>query len=616
MINNGSQYALSGGSLTINGSLTNEGTYVLSGGTLQAGYLNVGSLGTGVFTQSGGSNSLGALYLGNHSTDYGTYNLTGNVTAAGSLSAATEYVGYSGTGAFIQSAGTNTVSVALLLGFSPGSTGTYNLSGTGALSAPSEYIGGYDFSSAGTAAFRQTGGTNSVTDLMIGAGSQYLLSGGTLTVSSIMVNNGTIDGGSGPATLSATCLVDLTSGTWKNYSGWSVNLGPGSLLIVPSGFNTATGFAGFTDSGLPVHVLGTTLTVPAGQSFSGMGQISDPVVCQGTIAGSINLNNGLALSGNGSVATVSLTVNDMASGISGGTLEALRSEYIGNGGTGAFTHSAGTNNVGTALYLGYNPSDAGTYHLSGTGTLLASSTPDNVTAEYVGYSGMGTFSQSGGSNNLGGLYVGYNSTAVGTYNLSGGALSAPYYYNGNTAAVVVGYWGVGTFNQSGGTNSILGTGGAALFLAYASTAVGTYNLTGGAISCSYGYEAIGCRGTGIFTQWGGANSMTAGFPGDGLVLGGFSGGNGTYNLNGGTLVTPAIYQGPGTAAFNFGGGTLEAGAAFTATLPMTLTGTGGNANIDTNGYAVTLSGACPAPAGSTNSAPARLRSPAPIATKA
>ena len=46
----------------------------------------------------------------------------------------------------------------------------------------------------------------------------------------------------------------------------------------------------------------------------------------------------------------------------------------------------------------------------------------------------------------------------------------------------------------------------------------------------------------------------------------------------------------GTAAFNFGGGTLLASGSFTTTLPMTLTGTGGNATVDTAGYAVTFSG--------------------------
>ena len=75
----------------------------------------------------------------------------------------------------------------------------------------------------------------------------------------------------------------------------TANMGTNALLLLPAGFNPASGLAGY--SGL-VHVAGTTLTVPAGQGFSGWGTINDPVVCQGTIAaaanGAINLTNGLA----------------------------------------------------------------------------------------------------------------------------------------------------------------------------------------------------------------------------------------------------------------------------------------------------------------------------------
>ena len=56
------------------------------------------------------------------------------------------------------------------------------------------------------------------------------------------------------------------------------------------------------------------------------------------------------------------------------------------------------------------------------------------------------------------------------------------------------------------------------------------------------------------------------------------------------LSVASITQGSGTATFNFGGGTLQASGAFSTTLPMTLTGSGGNATVNTNGYAVTFSG--------------------------
>ena len=56
------------------------------------------------------------------------------------------------------------------------------------------------------------------------------------------------------------------------------------------------------------------------------------------------------------------------------------------------------------------------------------------------------------------------------------------------------------------------------------------------------------------------------------------------------LALQNISQGTGTAFFNFGGGTMQANGPFTTTLPMALTAIGGNANVNTAGFAVTLSG--------------------------
>ena len=109
----------------------------------------IGYSGTGSFTQSGGTNSVsGSLYLGYNSGSSGTYNLSGS----GLLSAPSEYIGYSGTGSFTQSGGTNTISGSLVLGQNAGSTGTYNLNG-GLLSLSGLTQG------AGSATFNFSGGT-------------------------------------------------------------------------------------------------------------------------------------------------------------------------------------------------------------------------------------------------------------------------------------------------------------------------------------------------------------------------------------------------------------------------------------------------------------------------
>ena len=96
---------------------------------------------------------------------------------------------------------------------------------------------------------------------------------------------------------------------------------------------------------------------------------------------------------------------------------------------------------------------------------------------------------------------------------------------------------------------------------------------------------MGYSGTGTFTQSGGTNTVTALFS---------LGAAGTYNLTGGALIVPGIQ---GTGTFNLGGGTLVASAGFSTSQAMTLTGSGGNGNINTGGYAVTLSGVLSGPGG-------------------
>ncbi len=251
-----------------------------------------------------------------------------------------------------------------------------------------------------------------------------------------------------------------------------------------------------------------------------------------------------------------------------GSLHTTR-QKIGHSGTGAFTQSGGNNTLDYSLYLGYNFGSSGTYNLSGTGSLFANSD------ERVGYYGTGTFTQSGGTNTMcKNLTLGHKSGSSGTYILSGGSLHS---YN----CQHIGPAGTGDFTQSGGTNTIEYK----LYLAFDPSGIGYYTLSDGWLSIKAGLY-VGYSGTGTFTQSGGTNVLRPDKP---LNLGYWSGSSGTYNLNGGTLILSSISSGSGTAAFNFGGGTLQACGDFTTTLPMTLTGIGGNANINTAGYAVTLS---------------------------
>ena len=196
---------------------------------------------------------------------------------------------------------------------------------------------------------------------------------------------------------------------------------------------------------------GHTLNRACRQGFTGIGSINDQVTCYGTIGGSVNLNNGLILAGNGIASCESLTVNDSTSAISGGSLSGGSSnEYIGNRGTGgACTQSAGTSLHGwfgirrvflAVLYLGNNATDK--EDLRSQRRAFAAPT------ECIGAYGTGVFNQTAGSNTTSNDYSGLRSFlgydyGVGTYNLSGtGQVTATY-------GECVGKYGVGSFSRSG-----------------------------------------------------------------------------------------------------------------------------------------------------------------------
>ena len=258
--------------------------------------------------------------------------------------------------------------------------------------------------------------------------------------------------------------------------------------------------------------------------------------------------------------------------LNAGQLSAGSGESVGYSGTGAFSQIGGSNTIsGTnLLYVGYNPGSVGTYSLSGSGNLSAPN-------ESVGYWGSGTFAQAGGTNIVSGsnLSIGGNAGSNGIYSLSGsGLLTAPMMYLGYAAgtgsigmtggslavstSASIGYSGLGTFTQSGGTSSFSGNlvYYSGLFLGYNSSSLGICNLSGGQMSAVFdGSEYVGYSGRGIFTQTGGTNTVGQG----GIYLGYNPSSNGIYYLSGGLLSTESLgneYIGQqGAGSFIQSGGT-------------------------------------------------------------
>jgi hypothetical protein len=220
-----------------------------------------------------------------------------------------------------------------------------------------------------------------------------------------------------------------------------------------------------------------------------------------------------------------------------GALMVATPEYIGYMGTGSFTQSGGSSHTisgGKSLYLGYLTGSSGSYTLSNTGTLAVSG------PQYVGYDGMGTFTQSGGSNGTGAqnLNVGFNAGSTGTYTLSGGTLTPGF-------QSIVGLNGNGVFVQTGGVHTVnLGF----LAIAHGANSVSSYALSGGAVTSASG-TSVGAAGAGTFNQSGGTHTANGG-----LYLGSSAGSSGAYTLSAGSLIVNGVSS---IGANNFGAGTFN-----------------------------------------------------------
>jgi hypothetical protein len=436
-----------------------------------------------------------------------TFNLLAGKNTTSNL-----YLGYNnatGLGIFNQSGGTNTVSSFFQVG-SWGGAGTYTLSGSGVLIATSTVSVGFWVGSVGS--FVQSGGTAVMGALAMGdfggaAGTSignYNLSGGNLTVATTaFIGANSI--GRFTQTGGVHLAANLTVGNTATAAGTYTLSGTGLLTVSNSAYIGNFGTGNFAQTGGTFNVNGS---------------------------GSNGLYLGFAT---GSIGTYSL---------GGGILNVPNNEFIGYGGIGVFSQTAGTHLIGgtnNTLFVGYNAGASGTYTLAGTGSLA----PGYM---QIGWLGNGNFIQSGGSNNI--LFdalIGSQLGSSGTYTLSGGTFTVG-------GQLIVGEHATGTFNQTGGSANVnfLNLG---RWLDGGSNVVGTYNLSSGAYLTSVGDQWIGSVGNGTFNQTGGSNTV-----GGSLHLGWSDSGTshtvGTYNLSGGNLTAPTEYVGwGGVGVFTQSGGT-------------------------------------------------------------
>jgi Dockerin type I domain len=454
--------------LVIGANSTSNNTYTLSGtGILTVtGDESIGDGGTGTFNQTGGTHNLGIncnLYVGNSGGSVGAYSLSG--TASLNCFGA-EFIGSNGTGMFTQSGGTNTDDQVLSLGGTVNSSGTYNLSG-GTLSCDGEFLG-----EAGAASFNQSGGSNTssgpirLAENFSASPTTYTITGGALDVEGDLSI-----GEMGPATFTQSAGTNTITAGHNLYLGNKAgsqgiyNLSDTGVLMFsnPSGGNEYIGYDGTgkfqqtdaANSGGELYI-GYNSGALGSYTLNGTGSLTfnqEQIGVSGfgtfTQSGGTNTTNAFVIGQNG---TSNSSFNQ-----SGGSLSVTNVEEVGFSGTGQFLHSGGTNTVTEALELGVTLGSGGFYTLSGSGFLISN-------AEYVGFDGFGQFVQSGGSNSVAAqtgatqmpaLYLGFNSDATGSYTISGGSatINGSVYVGGSSTGPggsgALGVSGTGSFSVSG-----------------------------------------------------------------------------------------------------------------------------------------------------------------------
>lgn len=374
----------------------------------------------------------------------------------------------------------------------------------------------------------------------------------------------------GPTSIVISNTGSVTLLTSNSFTG-GVFVDAGALIITnDSALGASAGAVTLNGSTLQVNGNATNsraFSLPSSSSFDVAA--NDTLQLNGKLTGAGGLtkidNGTLVLTGSNGL-TGTLIVSQGSLSTSGTNILPAVVTVGNNSGVNAVLNINGgvfnaQNNGGqyaSSLLVGSTSGSAGDVRLS-SGTLLVNQQL-GLGAGAGGYSAM---TISGGTVSNGSyVVVGFNNDSA-VLNLSGGSFGI----SNNLMTIA-----------AGGTGS-----------------TGVANLSGGTFSSVNG-TYVGEFGNGTLNVSG---SAAMNLIGTGLRIGQNSGASGTANLNGGTVTTVSASRGSGTAALNFNGGTLKAGAAsstFVSGLSsVTLYSKG--ATIDDGGFAVTVPQALLAPSG-------------------
>ena len=414
--------------------------------------------------------------------------------------------------------------------------------GTQGLYAANTYTGSTTIS-GGSLVTGIAGALPSTTDVSIGQSSVLNLGGFSQTIASLSGNGATqLNGGTLTVNGSSTTTYAGAISGGSPVSGGLTKAGTGTLRL--------TGNSSFTG---PLNVTSGTLSVNGDMTPSSLYVGGPTGATVNQTAGTITDSGSASIASvSGDIGTYNLTggtlsvATDFTLGVdnpahavfnlnTAGFLSVTETEYI----NGMFTEDIDTTNTASSFAVGYTAGTTGNYDME-DGIL------NGGVVENIGYQGTATFTQNGGIHNTSEMFITAAAGQTSTYTMSDGSLNI--FVPGNPNDLYIGGMAAGTasFSQSGGTVTIAG----ALDLSHVSGIYGSYDLSGGTLTAASEY--IGDSGTGTFTQEIGSTNtvqfMEIGFAAGSTGTYTISGG--TLNLTGVSFFGPLIVGDQGTGTLN------------------------------------------------------------------
>jgi fibronectin-binding autotransporter adhesin len=498
-------YLLESGTLTLTGSdvTANSAATISSAINSTVGLYMTGSA---ALTLTG-STGLGSSNL---TVDLGTLNISGSGAVSDSSGYIGDNAGYSGTVTVSGSGSSWTNSSELYVGES--GSGTLQIA-NGATASTSGYsYVGYNAGSSGTVTVSGTSSTWTLNGpLEIG-----YFGNGTLQITSGAVVSDYFNGSTGigyNAGSTGTMAVSGTGSTLITYGGLYIGYsGTGTLQITNGGavFSTVAtlGYNAGSSGTATVSGTGSTWRIdgPLDIGYSGTGtlQITNGATASAGLTGSSSIGYDAGSSG-------TVTVSGLGSTLTtGGEL------YVGYSGTGTLQITNGATASDGLFYEGPNGSSSIGDNAGSSGTVTVSGTGSTFTTDsipfYVGYSGTGMLqiTDGGGAVNEFGGGIGYNAGSSGMAAVSGSGstwtTSGPLY---------IGYSGTGTLQITNGGAGVT-SGEGEYILGYNAGSSGTVTVSGtGSTWTSSGELDVGYFGTGtVQITNGGTVNIGDGYIGD------------------------------------------------------------------------------------------------------